>query len=44
VQNVVPKVAAGIVVRTATSEPLGQAGRPLRVARGEDFDVAQRLP
>jgi uncharacterized caspase-like protein len=43
VQSVVPKVAAGIVVRAATSE-LAFAKQAARFgSRGEDFAIAQRL-
>jgi hypothetical protein len=43
VQTVVPKVAAGIVVRAAASDP-APANQAARFgSRGEDFAVSQRL-
>ena len=43
VQSVVPKIAAGIVIRAATSEPSGGKQAARFGSRGEDFAVAQRL-
>jgi WD40 repeat protein len=43
VQAVVPKVAAGIVVRAAASEPASARQAARFGSRGEDFAVARRL-
>jgi hypothetical protein len=43
VQRVVPKVAAGIVVRAATSDPALAKQAARFGSRGEDFAVTQRL-
>ena len=43
VQTVVPKIAAGIVVRAATSGPATGAQAARFGSRGEDFAVAKRL-
>jgi uncharacterized caspase-like protein len=43
-QSVVPKVAAGIVVRAATSGPAAGQQAARFGSRGEDFAVARRLP
>jgi hypothetical protein len=38
-----PKIAAGIVIRAATSEPSGGKQAARFGSRGEDFAVEQRL-
>jgi hypothetical protein len=43
VQSVVPKVAAGIVDRSASGLPSGRQAARFG-SRGEDFAIAHRLP